>query len=182
MAEDSSSKITSVLIGAGLTLIITLGLRLWQYERERWLERAEWFCNTVTEAADLGTEFWIEIGAADKENLDRLREYQILGFQGRMDGMLATFSDKLFYEDRQNVVEKLGIFREALTGGAFQTKLIAADLDRAREIQAVASELFVLTRQSADRASHVTAGIKVAFLSARSWLQVKTTEFLDQYR
>lgn len=146
----SSSGVEGILLGAFLTLVTTVGFRLWQYERERWTSRVDWFCDALDEAANLGVEYWIEAGDGEDRSRDRKREVQILGYQMKLDGMLETFIDKLYVADAQTVRDQLGSFRDALTGGNFQSLGVASDPQRARDVQMTASDVLVKIRTSVD--------------------------------
>jgi len=146
----AGGSVTGILIGAGLTIISTVIVRLWQYERERWTGRVDWFCESVDEAANLGVEYWIEAGQSDADATDRKREVQLVGFQIKLDGILETFIEKMRKDDVGRIRELLQQFRDALTGGDFQSKSVKSDLERARNVQFAASELFVCIRQSLD--------------------------------
>jgi hypothetical protein len=147
---DLGTIILSGLFAAAVSLIVTVGLRLWQYERERWTARVDTFCDIMMKAAETGVEYWIEAGLEGKEFIDRKREIQILGYQDRLDGILVTFQDKFPDHNKREITEKLANFREALSGGAFQTDKVKSDLNRARDVQSSASEMFVYVRTAAD--------------------------------
>jgi hypothetical protein len=140
----------STILGGLVTLAVSWCLRLWQYERERWTTRVDAFCEISTEAAEAGVEYWLEAGQNEKKFVDSKREIKILGYQDKLDGLLATFEDKLPEHDKIEIKRKLGLLRDALSGGAFQTHNVQVDLNRAREVQAKATDLYVYTRHSAD--------------------------------
>lgn len=146
----SSAGLSGVLLGALLTLVSTVGFRLWQYERERWTGRVDWFCDALDETAILGVEYWIEAGTGDDRAVDRKREVQILGFQMKLDGMLETFIDKLHRDDAKMVRSLFERFRDELTGGEFQSTAVKADHERARVVQMHASDLLVGMRKAVD--------------------------------
>jgi hypothetical protein len=103
-------------------------------------------------------EYWIEL-IPEKSNTKKKkpeivrREVEILGLQERIDGIFTTIEDRFELKDQRNIQKKLAVFRDALTGGAFQTNAVKVDHNRARDIQMKASELFVLIREASDRSS-----------------------------
>jgi hypothetical protein len=156
VSDAALPSLSGVILGGFFTLAITLAFRLWQNERDRWTTRVDAFCDVVTEAADLGVEYWIEAGEDGQKPRDQKREIQLLGFQARLDGLLVTFLEKFTEADQIDAAEKLGQFREAITGGEFQSISVKADQNRARDVQMTANELFVALRQAADRAMRWT--------------------------
>ena len=136
------------MIGAALAFIANTALRVWQYNRDQWIGRVDWFCENVERAADLGTEYW----SPSDEGIDGALAGKILGREILLDGILATLSNKLLPEDIPRLHARMSDFRNALTGGAFQSSAVTADLDRAREIQSTASDLLIAVRRAADGA------------------------------
>ena len=153
-----TAPLVLLVIGALLTLLTNFGLRRWQYGVERWNTRVDWFCETLTETADIGIKYWIELPSKvqtlkTKKPEILNKEIQILGLQVRLDGILATIEDRFNLKDKRKIRNALADFRDTLTGGNFQTSASKSDHIRARELQMKASELFILVREASDRSS-----------------------------
>lgn len=150
MDGSGGPNFVGIVLGALVALATSFGLRIWQNERDRWTARVEAFIEEVDEAADLAVEFWLEVGTDGQATIDRKRENQILGCEMRLDGLLATFRDKLAEDDQAAIDVLLGELREAMTGGSFNTAGVKVDADRARQVRAAASDLHVRVRLAAD--------------------------------
>lgn len=142
------SILVGAIIGAAFSSFTNLILRLWQYKRDNWLKRVDWFCDTLEEAADLGTEYWCLRGS-DPEK-DSVRAHCILGLQTRLDGLLATLSDHFSNDDCKSIHSLMAEVRDALTGGGFMSSDGKQDPDRARGVQATISDLMIAVRRAAD--------------------------------
>jgi hypothetical protein len=145
----------TLIFGALIGLASSIGLRAWQNERERWVKRVDEFCELLVEASDEAVEFWIASPDPNIAREQRRREIRIIGLQIRLEGLLDTFLDKLSAADQDAVQRKVAALREAMTGGSFQSQNNGLDFNKAREVQAVASELFVLARSATDQAMRI---------------------------
>lgn len=142
--------IFGAVIGAISSSFAGFLLRIWQYERDNWLKRVDWFCDTLEQAADIGTEYWCERGSENAK--DGVRAHRILGLQTRLDGLLATLSERFAHEDSEIVSSLMGKVRDALSGGSFMSGEEKPDLNRAREVQASVSDLVIAVRKASDAA------------------------------
>lgn len=136
------------IIGASVTALTNYLLRLWQYKRDNWLRRVDWFCETVEKTADLATEYWCFVDS--ETNSDTIKAHKLLGLQNRLDGLITTLSWLLPEQESEKISSLMVIFRDTITGGEFLSENRSADTDRVRDLQVAASELIINIRKSAD--------------------------------
>jgi len=157
-------------LGALLGFIGTGSLRWWQYRRDLWLGEVERFCDTLDQAAECATEYWlrnrVEVDPPEEgqeldeagEKLEKsclevdLYEAKIMGFQTRLDGLSASISDRLIFADVKGLNKSMAGMSDALTGGDFRSASRDPDPDRAQLAQVYASDMIVDTRRSLARA------------------------------
>lgn len=152
-----------IVVGAVLGFASAGSLRWWQYRRELWLARVEQFCGDVEAAAELATIYWLKEkqkqrhpGEVDEE-ARRLRqnlvesEHRMLGKQIKIDGLFASFVDRLDEADADELRITLEGFTAVLTS-AFNTAERPARAEEARLAQTLASDLIVTARSAAYRA------------------------------
>jgi hypothetical protein len=156
----------SVIVGAFLGISLNFLLRLWQYKRDNWLNRIDWFCETLEQAADLATEYWCELGKETTE--DDTRAHRLIGLQTRLDGLLATLSERFDNKDREMISELMVQVRDALTGGSFMSESATKDVNRARDAQVSVSDLIIAVRIAADCAM-APSTVFLRFLPARKY-------------
>lgn len=158
-----------VLLGGFLGFAGAGALRWWQYRRDLWISEIERFTDALDEACDLSTEYWLcpksdDRGIVEKDKALELlvQEAKLLGFQIRLDGLLACFVDRLLKEDRKSINSKMGDLSGALTGGSFQSREREADPDRAVLIQATAADLLIEMRQSVRKSLSISGTVRAA--------------------
>ena len=150
---------SSFVFGLIAGFLSSFGLRLWQYHRDHWLKRVDWFCERLEQTAVLATDYWCDIGtSADAKNpentsLAKKREAQILGLQIRLDGLVESFINNFDYSHQISIRKMMVNWNSALTGGDFMSLAAKQDIERTREIQSICSDLFVEVRKASDKAN-----------------------------
>lgn len=154
------------ILGAGAVGFASAGgLRWWQYRRDLWMGRVGRFQDSLFDAADCATEYWLvqdETPAdapgpqhAERDQDRRIAEAKLLGFQSRMDGLFASISERLLDSDRAKAEQILRKMTDALTGGNFGSRRRPIDIPRSQSAQTYAAELLVVTQLAADNALSV---------------------------
>lgn len=148
-------EISTIILGACGGALSNFLLRIWQYRRDYWFSRVDYFCKTLEVASELAINYWCKEvsknGNLQNREEDKKNEIKILAIQMLLDGMLETFISKFNIENQESIMKSMANLNSAMTGGDFQTSsLRTADYNRARDVSSCCSNILILVRKASD--------------------------------
>jgi hypothetical protein len=155
--------------------------QLWKYNRDAYLARVDEACKLVVELADSGAKYWSvaklsprRIGRTPPASEPKSKYQELVGLELQIEGRVQQLQffrlllqPRFVRRDREEFLQRTADFQDALTGGQFGSGARAADLQRAKQIYATASDLVDEIRHGAARGNTFYRSLLRFFLPYR---------------